>query len=83
MCVCRVFESRMSLCVAETQANYEGMRFREALKTGFYDMQVRHGWQRELVCCLCSPSNLLPSRSSPVTHTVTCAPSWVCSPTWT
>ena len=35
----RVFANAMNIAIAQTQANYENMMFREALKTGFYDLQ--------------------------------------------
>jgi len=40
----RVFENEMNLAVQLTEANYERMLFREALKTGFFDLQVRSLW---------------------------------------
>eukprot|EP00761_Pharyngomonas_kirbyi_P012040 gb/GECH01012067.1/.p1 GENE.gb/GECH01012067.1/~~gb/GECH01012067.1/.p1 ORF type:complete len:1036 (+),score=292.95 gb/GECH01012067.1/:1-3108(+) len=35
----RVFMSRINRCIEETDANYAAMLFREALKTGYFDMQ--------------------------------------------
>ena len=36
----RVFNNAMNTAIAETQKNYDNMMFREALKTGFYDLQA-------------------------------------------
>lgn len=36
----RVFENEMNLAVHLTGASYERMLFREALKTGFFDLQL-------------------------------------------
>lgn len=35
----RVFNNAMNTAIAETQKHYENMMFREALKSGFYDLQ--------------------------------------------
>ncbi len=34
----RVFDARITQCIAEADASYEGMRFRDALKYSFYEM---------------------------------------------
>lgn len=36
----RVFENEMNIAVRMTEQNYRGYMFREALKTGFYDLQA-------------------------------------------
>ena len=36
----RVFNSEINLAIRLTDGHYEAMMFREALKTGFYDLQV-------------------------------------------
>lgn len=36
----RVFSSEMNLAIQLTDGHYEAMMFREALRTGFYDLQV-------------------------------------------
>lgn len=36
----RVFENEMNIAIQETQKNYDNYMFREALKTGFYDLQA-------------------------------------------
>ena len=35
----RVFENAINVAIAQTQENFEKMMFRDALKTGFYDLQ--------------------------------------------
>ena len=39
----RVFANEMDVAVTLTEASYEAMQFREALKTGFFDLQVSEG----------------------------------------
>lgn len=42
----RVFENAMNVAIAATQENYEKMMFRDALKSGFYDLQsARDGYR--------------------------------------
>jgi leucyl-tRNA synthetase len=36
----RVFENEMNIAIEETQKNYNNYMFRDALKTGFYDLQA-------------------------------------------
>ncbi|KAG0562416.1 hypothetical protein KC19_9G144200 [Ceratodon purpureus] len=36
----RVFENEMNIAIEETQKNYSNYMFRDALKTGFYDLQA-------------------------------------------
>ncbi|KAH7279053.1 hypothetical protein KP509_37G003200 [Ceratopteris richardii] len=36
----RVFENEINIAIHVTEQNYESMMFREALKTGFYDLQT-------------------------------------------
>ena len=36
----RVFANAMNMAIEETEKNYENMMFREALKSGFYDLQA-------------------------------------------
>lgn len=38
----RVFENEINLAIQQTEASYERMLFREALKCGFFDLQVSH-----------------------------------------
>ena len=44
----RVFEARMSVCVREGTGHYEGMRFREALKSCFYEMLLARDSYRDM-----------------------------------
>ena len=39
----RVFANKMNHLIQLTDASYAGAMYREALKTGFYDLQVRTG----------------------------------------
>ncbi|XP_015775131.1 PREDICTED: leucine--tRNA ligase, cytoplasmic-like isoform X2 [Acropora digitifera] len=43
----RVFESCINKAIEETDENYKGMMFREALKTGFYELQAARDRYRE------------------------------------
>ncbi|XP_068702613.1 leucine--tRNA ligase, cytoplasmic-like [Montipora foliosa] len=43
----RVFESCINKAIKETDANYKSMMFREALKTGFYELQAARDRYRE------------------------------------
>jgi leucyl-tRNA synthetase len=45
----------MSLLVRETKANYDGMKFREALKTGFFDFQIARDAYRDMCAKLGLP----------------------------
>ncbi|GAV63288.1 tRNA-synt_1 domain-containing protein/Anticodon_1 domain-containing protein [Cephalotus follicularis] len=56
----RVFENEINIAVKMTEQHYQGYMFREALKTGFYDLQAARdeyrfscgtgGMNRDLVC---------------------------------
>ncbi|CAM6128985.1 unnamed protein product [Calypogeia fissa] len=36
----KVFETELNMAISETEKNYNSMMFRDALKTGFYDLQT-------------------------------------------
>ncbi|XP_061989436.1 leucine--tRNA ligase, cytoplasmic-like [Rosa rugosa] len=42
----RVFLNEINIAVKRTEQNYQGCMFREALKTGFYDLQAARDWYR-------------------------------------
>eukprot|EP00127_Corallochytrium_limacisporum_P006434 Clim_evm24s227 gene=Clim_evmTU24s227 len=44
----RAFDARMNDCIKRTDEAYEHMNFREALKAGFYDLQIARDTYREL-----------------------------------
>eukprot|EP00795_Rhopilema_esculentum_P000827 gene827-10569_t len=44
----RVFESEINLAIKQTEKNYEKMHYREALKTGFFELQAARDKYREL-----------------------------------
>ena len=46
----RVFENEMNRAIWLTDQHFENMLFREAVKTGFYDLQVGLGGGRGLLC---------------------------------
>ncbi len=37
--LCRVFDNEMNLAIHGSHAAYDNMMFKEALKTGYYDLQ--------------------------------------------
>jgi leucyl-tRNA synthetase len=43
----RVFLSKINLSIREAEANYESMKFREALKFGFYELQLSRDVYRD------------------------------------
>lgn len=44
----RVFESEINKTILETQKHYDGMMYKEVLKTGFYEFQTARDRYREL-----------------------------------
>lgn len=44
----RVFDARMSVCIRDAAGHFEGMRFREALKSAFYEMLIARDTYRDL-----------------------------------
>ncbi|XP_031557263.1 leucine--tRNA ligase, cytoplasmic-like [Actinia tenebrosa] len=44
----RVFDSEINRAIRMTEANYENMMYREALKTGFYELQAARDKYREV-----------------------------------
>ena len=48
----RVFTNKMNYLIQLTDTNYAGAMYREALKTGFYDMQVHHAYL--IACSICA-----------------------------
>ena len=45
----RAFENSINFAIEETQKHYENMMFREALRTGFYNMQTARDEYRQAV----------------------------------
>ena len=44
----RVFQARMNVCVRDAAAHFDGMRFREALKSAFYEMLLARDSYRDM-----------------------------------
>ena len=44
----RIFDARMSVCIRDAALHYEGMRFREALKSGFYELLLARDSYRDM-----------------------------------
>jgi leucyl-tRNA synthetase len=44
----RVFDARISVCVRDAAAHFDAMRFREALKSGFYEMLIARDTYRDI-----------------------------------
>jgi len=55
----KVFENEINDLIAQTKAHYEGTMYKEALRTGFYELQGTRDWYREVTADIGMHAGLL------------------------